>query len=260
MLPSLSQWKDLIKKIKEPITTARIADSAVTADKADAESIMKNAGDNNDLFGLGGAATFVASLNNLTRTGFYTGQQLEGAPVNDKDVWWLVTHEQHSANWAVQVARSWYSGDVYQRGKTNGTWQGWTKLGTRTNVLNWSWPVGSIYISGTLDTAEKVATALGGGTWVAVHGGQTIMGYNSSDADFNSQGKNGGAKTVTLTTAQMPSHSHTIPYHNVYLASGGNLVSQVGGTYTTDTGNTGSGQAHNNLSPYCTRFIWRRSA
>src|SRR5690625_6482592 len=33
-----------------------------------------------------------------------------------------------------------------------------------------------------------------------------VVGYNSSEADYNAVGKVGGAKDVTLTEAQMPSH------------------------------------------------------
>lgn len=42
--------------------------------------------------------------------------------------------------------------------------------------------------------------------------GRVIVGLDSSDADFNTVGETGGAKTVTLTAAQsgLPSHSHGI--------------------------------------------------
>lgn len=36
-----------------------------------------------------------------------------------------------------------------------------------------------------------------------------VVGYNPSEADYNAIGKTGGAKDVTLTEAQMPSHGHT---------------------------------------------------
>lgn len=36
-----------------------------------------------------------------------------------------------------------------------------------------------------------------------------VVGFNSADGDYDAIGKTGGAKTVTLTEAQMPSHSHT---------------------------------------------------
>jgi microcystin-dependent protein len=39
--------------------------------------------------------------------------------------------------------------------------------------------------------------------------GRFIVGYNSADADYSSVGNTGGLKSVTLTTAQIPSHTHT---------------------------------------------------
>jgi microcystin-dependent protein len=38
--------------------------------------------------------------------------------------------------------------------------------------------------------------------------GRVAVGYNAADADFNAIGKTGGAKTHTLTVAEMPAHAH----------------------------------------------------
>ena len=38
--------------------------------------------------------------------------------------------------------------------------------------------------------------------------GKIPVGYNSSETEFNSLGKTGGAKTHTLTVQEMPSHTH----------------------------------------------------
>jgi len=38
--------------------------------------------------------------------------------------------------------------------------------------------------------------------------GRVLVGYNPSDGDFDDIGKSGGAKSVSLTTAQLPSHAH----------------------------------------------------
>jgi len=39
--------------------------------------------------------------------------------------------------------------------------------------------------------------------------GRVLVGRNASDTDFDAVGKFGGVKTVSLTTAQLPSHSHS---------------------------------------------------
>lgn len=39
--------------------------------------------------------------------------------------------------------------------------------------------------------------------------GRTVVGVNGADNDFKTVGQTGGAKSVTLTVNQMPSHTHT---------------------------------------------------
>lgn len=43
--------------------------------------------------------------------------------------------------------------------------------------------------------------------------GRVTVGYSSAEAEFNVIGEIGGAKTHVLTTAEMPSHTHTGPSH-----------------------------------------------
>jgi len=73
------------------------------------------------------------------------------------------------------------------------------------------WPVGSIYIS---TTATNPNTLLGFGTWAAIAAGRVLVGLDAAQTEFNALGKTGGAKTHTLTTAEMPSHNHTQNAHN----------------------------------------------
>lgn len=89
-----------------------------------------------------------------------------------------------------------------------------------------------------------------------------VVGYNSSEADYNAVGKVGGAKDVTLTEAQMPSHGHTTElagghqhayadsYHieNAASISGprvpGTVVENLGGSYV---GSEGADQDNNRI-------------
>ena len=107
--------------------------------------------------------------------------------------------------------------------------------------------------------------------------------------------KTGGAATVTLTAAQMPSHSHGVGTlatnstgshtHNLknqkttWGASSGNkvLIDATSGytavtnkattsagahthTISGSTASAGSGSAHSNLQPYITCYMWKRTA
>lgn len=101
--------------------------------------------------------------------------------------------------------------------------------------------------------------------------GRFIVGYNNDDANYNTIGKTGGAKTVSLKTAEMPIHSHSFKnyYHaekSGYTAPGGNLSEILAGEHTgsksTDddnrkffyinstTDSSGLGIAHENRPPY----------
>ena len=73
--------------------------------------------------------------------------------------------------------------------------------------------------------------------------------------------KTGGVKAVTLTVEQIPSHSHGTwaSYSNT---SSNNKIS-LGSTYwlgvSDNTAATGGNQAHTNLQPYVTCYMWRRT-
>ena len=71
-----------------------------------------------------------------------------------------------------------------------------------------AWPVGSIYQS----TVATSPATLFGGTWTALNN-RFLVGFGSGDPDFGTAGVTGGAKTVTLTEAQIPSHTHTQNSH-----------------------------------------------
>lgn len=77
--------------------------------------------------------------------------------------------------------------------------------------LDQIYPVGSIYIS-TASTSP--ATLFGMGTWAAFGAGRVLVGLDSNDTDFDTAKETGGAKTITLTEAQIPSHTHTQNSHN----------------------------------------------
>lgn len=134
-------------------------------------------------------------------------------------------------------------------------------LNTQAEILAAAYPVGSIYINATNST--NPGTLLGFGTWSAFGAGRVPVGFDSGQTEFDAAEKTGGAKTHTLTTDEMPAHTHTssqqlgtgaFPVMPQGAASG----SDVNSNYTSNS--TGGGGAHNNLQPYIVVYMWKRTA
>jgi hypothetical protein len=158
---------------------------------------------------------------------------------------------------------------------------------TVIEVLKKVYPVGSIYTNATSSTNPN--TLFGFGTWVAFGAGRVIAGYDSTDADFNEAEETGGAKDVTLTAAQSgttahshttgnqsASHTHGLTTHGTPGVATAGKVS-VGTSTTVDSTTTGiqsanhthtvnnstaasASEAHSNLQPYITVYLWKRTA
>lgn len=77
--------------------------------------------------------------------------------------------------------------------------------------LSGAWPVGSIFISAV---STNPATLLGFGTWSAFAAGRVLVGLDSGQTEFDTVEETGGSKTHTLTSSEMPSHTHTQNSHN----------------------------------------------
>lgn len=209
-----------------------------------------------------------------------------------------------------------------------------TKGGTEINVgriippaVN-AWPVGSIFMN---ITPTSPAALLGGGTWVRWGKGRVPVSLDEDQTEFDTSEETGGAKTHTITVAELPAHDHTGPLHDhtgpshshdmyhdhpagTTSNSGGHEHSSYGapnpgadvGTYARGTiagrvndgslidfdgyhthtfdvspfsgntgasgtgvtgqsgggatGSTGGGGSHNNLQPFITCYMWKRTA
>ena len=142
----------------------------------------------------------------------------------------------------------------------------------KSSMIDWAsvmdviYPVGSIYMSATMSTVEQVQNALGG-TWVVWGKGRVPVGVDTSQTEFDTVEETGGEKTHTLTIEEMPSHSHSI--YTVDSGSGNHgkrdgLYYQGGwwgnGVGAPNVGNTGGSKAHNNLQPYITCYMYKRTA
>lgn len=128
-------------------------------------------------------------------------------------------------------------------------------------LFDMMYPVGSIYMSATMSTAAQVGAALGG-TWQAWGAGRVPVGVDTNDTDFDTAEETGGEKTHTLTVQEMPSHNHDLvsnggPGSDYSMNWEPNLTRVYAQIYTKDTG---GGDAHNNLQPYITCYMYKRTA
>ena len=97
------------------------------------------------------------------------------------------------------------------------------------NFLDKIYPVGSIYISTTMSTAAQVKEALGG-EWQA-YGNDKVLRGTGSKAEVT-----GGSDTVTLTTDNLPSHTHSF-------TPAGSVASTFKGT-AVNSGNQSANHTH----------------
>lgn len=133
--------------------------------------------------------------------------------------------------------------------------------GLKSAVVDMLYPVGSIHMS--VNSANP--STYFGGTWVSWGAGQVPVGVNASDSDFSTVEKTGGEKTHTLTVDEMPKHNHgslTTPQKITVGTSERRFVMETdtyGSSYFSTT-IAGGNTAHNNLQPYITCYMWKRTA
>ncbi len=138
-------------------------------------------------------------------------------------------------------------------------------------------PVGSIYTNATDNT--NPGTLLGFGTWTAFGAGRVMVGFNASNALFDTAEETGGsadATTVSHThtaTVTDPGHTHTISMGQ-FNSPGSTTVPQeddgpVVSSYTVPSNTTGisvaisttgSSGTNANYQPYITVYMWKRTA
>jgi hypothetical protein len=135
------------------------------------------------------------------------------------------------------------------------------------------YPVGSIYINAT--SSSNPATLLGFGTWTAFGAGRVMVGFDSSDALFDTAEETGGSKDAVVVshthtaTVSDPGHVHTVnagATASNQLTNGGtvnlgstNTGSAVTGISVTNA-STGVSGTNANLQPYITVRMWKRTA
>ena len=134
------------------------------------------------------------------------------------------------------------------------------------SFFNLIYPVGSIYMSVNPTNPSELFPQT---AWMEWGQGRVPVGVDPSQAEFNAAEKIGGSKSVTLTGNQLPPHNHNVPKPEWYgVASqsdtGFGLMRTKNPTKDGSDGftstYTGRGEAHDNLQPYITCYMWVRTA
>jgi hypothetical protein len=133
-------------------------------------------------------------------------------------------------------------------------------------ALQAAYPVGSIYINAAVST--NPATLLGFGTWTEFGAGRVMVGFNSSDALFDTLEETGGSKDAVVvshthtatSTVTDPSHTHGVNASSAAgsaaagTSAGGGLITTnsatTGITVATTNASTGVSGTNANLPPY----------
>jgi len=148
-------------------------------------------------------------------------------------------------------------------------------------LLDRIYPVGSIYMSVTDSTIEAVQAKFGG-TWVRFGAGRTLVGYDSTQTEFDTVEDTGGEKTHTLVPKEMPSRmaaqvrnstsaakstsAVNATWTSVSVAASGTVVTSIydaginGLVVWGESETTVGGVSHNNLQPYITVYMYKRTA
>jgi hypothetical protein len=146
------------------------------------------------------------------------------------------------------------------------------------------YPIGCLYLS---TNSTNPAASLGFGTWAAFGAGRVPVGFDASQAEFDTDEETGGTKAHTLTVGELPSHTHiqdshthiqnsfapriinsgtagTVGVQGASAASNANAsnsaTTAVNQSATAVNQSTGGGAAHNNLQPYIVIRMWKRTA
>lgn len=206
-----------------------------------------------------------ASSSGVTITEVYPFTCLEGGTLLVRDLDELNAWQPHEYS----TARLLDSGETYEL--IDGTWvqAGGTPTGAMLPFAGSAAPTGFLLCDGTAVSRTVYArlftvigTAYGAGNGSTTFGlpnlkGRVPVGRDAAQTDFDTLGETGGAKTVTLTTDQMPSHTHrqviaagtgaALSTRWNYSGEGNALLYPQEGV---NVDSAGGGAAHQNMPPY----------
>ena len=124
-------------------------------------------------------------------------------------------------------------------------------------VLDTLFPVNALYFTAT---NINPGTFLGG-TWVAFGSGRVLVGVDATQPEFDTAGETGGVKEVTLTAEEsgMPL-TDTVRQLDLGPVWINNPSDDPDGTHRGEyVGPLDAAEAHTNLQPYITGYMWKRT-
>ena len=141
--------------------------------------------------------------------------------------------------------------------------------------IDWATVGGAIYPVGSIVTFYDTADHSNflGLTWARVGAGKMIVGYDSTDTDFNTIGATGGSKThqhnlssngyakiVLRGNGDVRYKENPVPswQENYYVLGSGGLNGSDNQTYGAELG--GKTDSANGMPPYLVASLWRRTA
>lgn len=120
----------------------------------------------------------------------------------------------------------------------------------KSELLDLIYPVGSVYINVKNVSPEDFL----GGIWEQIQGRFLLAASSTYPV-----GSTGGEATHTLTINEMPSHTHGLTGAASTGTTGHSLVYQEKQYQFLNTAPSGGGQAHNNMPPYLSVYMWKRT-
>lgn len=192
--------------------------------------------------------------NSLTTTGkYYIGTSGTNKPGSGLNGW--LESKKYSTDYCHQTYTT-YQGDVYTRMMQAGTWGAWSSVFSISDIF----PVNSVVIRYDHISPSTIY----GGTWERISD-RYLWATNSS----GTIGATGGSGSVTLSTSQIPAHTHGWKgYVGTGAFSGStNVVALFGSSNASSYINNGKGPqsiggggSHTNHAQYIQVSVWRRTA
>jgi len=151
---------------------------------------------------------------------------------------------------------------------------------TKLIIMQAIYPVGSIFTtvsdsSALATTSAEVATLMGFGAWAAFGEGRVLIGAGSGtdhqptpETKIFAAGDANGEYNHKLITDEIPAHDHSNgEWDELVRTTGSNTrqgVDSSAGEFDIDQSaqiqSVGGGLVHNNLQPYITVYMWKRTA